>query len=284
MAIKIISCHPIFTENAFMVSQRYNIPIEQTFDPKRGDLYIVFGGHEQAVALFLAQQQMNNEFGYIIYNSEQFHSIHWKNKYYIELCRNNPVFHYSIELAREIKDKFKIIPYSYFFFDFITWDKSSLEEHEHYDIVFVGQENEKRRSIELELREKFPDKKILFNYKYEYNTPQKLTSLLMNTSILLNIPYYENNVLESHRINKALCCGCKVISMYSGDEDANEFYKDYVYFTNNIPKLLESDLDEPKKNWQTFNVEAGAKLHQDNLYVIQQVFDKLKARLETIKK
>jgi hypothetical protein len=43
-------------------------------------------------------------------------------------------------------------------------------------------------------------------------------------------------------------------------------------------------LDEPKKNWQTFNVEAGAKLHQDNLYVIQQVFDKLKARLETIKK
>jgi hypothetical protein len=72
--------------------------------------------------------------------------------------------------------------------------------------------------------------------------------------------------------------------MYSGDEDANEFYKDYVYFTNNIPKLLESELDEPKKNWQTFNVEAGAKLHQDNLYVIQQVFDKLKARLETIKK
>jgi hypothetical protein len=72
------------------------------------------------------------------------------------------VFHYSIELAREIKDKFKIVPYSYFFFDFITWDKSSLEEHEHYDIAFVGQETEKRRAVELELREKFPDKKILF--------------------------------------------------------------------------------------------------------------------------
>jgi hypothetical protein len=284
MPIKILSCHPIFSENAVMISQRYNIPIEQAFNPQKGDLYLAFGSHDQAIALFLAQQQMNNEFGYIIYNSEQFGSIHWKNKYYIELCRNNPVFHYSIELAREIKDKFKIVPYSYFFFDYMVWDQKSIEDHEHYDIVFIGARNETREKIEKQLKEEHPDKKILFHYDYEYNTPQKLTSLLMKTSILLNIPFYENNVLETHRINKALSCGCKVVSMYSRDEDANEFYKNYVYFTNNIPKLLQSELDEPKKNWQTFNVEAGAKLHQDNLYVIQQVFDKLKARLDTIKK
>lgn len=284
MSLKIISCHPIFTENSVMVSQRYNIPIEQNFDPQRGDLYIVFGAHEQAVALYISQQQMNNEFGYIIYNSEQFHSIHWKNKYYIELCRNNPVFHYSLELARDIKEKFKIIPYSYFFFDFMVWDKSSIEEHEHYDIVFIGAKNDDRVMIESKLKEQLPEKKILFNYDYDYNNPQKLTSLLMNSSIVLNIPFYKNNVLETHRINKALSCGCKVVSMYACDDDANEFYKDYVYFTNNIPKLLQSELDEPKKNWETFNREAGAKLHQDNLYVIQQVYDKLKARLETIKK
>jgi hypothetical protein len=284
MSIKILSCHPIFSENAIMISQRFNIQIEQTFNPQKGDLYIAFGSHEQAVALYLTQQQMNNEFGYIIYNSEQFDSIHWRNKYYIELCRNNPVFHYSIELAREIKDKFKIVPYSYFFFDYMVWDQKSIEEHEQYDIVFIGARSEKRENLEKQLKEEHPDKKILFHYDYEYNTPQKITSLLMNTSILLNIPYYENGVLETHRINKALSCGCKVVSMYSRDEDANEFYKDYVYFTNNIPKLLQSELDEPKKNWQTFNVEAGAKLHQDNLYVIKQVFEKLKARLETIKK
>ena len=284
MSIKIISCHPIFTENAVMISQRYNVPIEQSFNPQIGDLYLVFGGHEQAVALYMSQQQMNNEFGYIIYNSEQFHSIHWKNKYYIELCRNNPVFHYSLELARDIKEKFKIVPYSYFFFDFMVWAKESIEEHEHYDIVFVGQKNEKREAIEAELREKLPDKKILFEYNWGYSNPQKLTSLLMNSSIILNIPFFYPNYLETHRINKALSCGCKVVSLFAADDDANEFYKDYVYFTNNIPKLLQSELDEPKKDWQTFNKEAGAKLHQDNLYVIQQVYDKLKARLETIKK
>ena len=279
MSIKILSCHSVFSENAIMISQRYAIPIEQNFEPKTGDLYITFGAHEQAVVLYLEQQKRNNDFGYIIYNSEQFGSIHWKNKYYIELCRTNPVFHYSIELAREIKDKFKIIPYSYFFFDYMVWDKESIDPHEHYDIVFLGMKNDQRQSIEKKLKEDYPNLKILFHYDYEYNTPQKITSLLMNTSILLNIPFYENNVLETHRINKALSCGCKVVSTYSADDDANDFYKDYIYFTSNIPKLLQSELDEPKKNWATFTKEAGIKLHQDNIYVIHQIFDKLKARV-----
>lgn len=276
MSIKILSCHPIFSENAVILSQRYKFPIEQTFDPKKGDLYLVFGGHDKAVELLMLQQQRKNDFGYIIYNSEQFNSIHWKNKYYIELCRCNPVFQYSIELAKEIKEKFKIIPYSYFFFDFMVWEKSSIEEHEHYDIVFLGAKNEQRMKIEEELRSKFPEKKILFNYDYAYSAPLKLTSLLMNSDIVLNIPFYENNVLEIHRINKALSCGCKVVSLYSSDDDANEFYKDYVYFTSNIPKLLEGELIEPKKNWDTYNKEVGHSMHKNNIHVIDQVFEKLK--------
>jgi hypothetical protein len=111
------------------------------------------------------------------------------------------------------------------------------------------------------------------------------TFLLKNTDILLNIPFYKYNVLESHRINKALSCGCKVVSMYSTDDDANEFYKDYIHFTNNIPKYLESEsIKEPKKNWEEFNHIVGSTLHKSNISVIAHVFDKLKAKLDTIKK
>ena len=51
MSIKIISAHPIFTENAIMVSQRFSIEIEKDFKPKKGDLYLVFGGHTIAPTL-----------------------------------------------------------------------------------------------------------------------------------------------------------------------------------------------------------------------------------------
>ena len=55
MSLKIISAHPIFTENAMMVSQRFQIQIEKDFKPEKGDVYIVFGGHEIAPTLCRAQ-------------------------------------------------------------------------------------------------------------------------------------------------------------------------------------------------------------------------------------
>ena len=34
MSIKILSCHPIFNENALALSQKYNFPVENIFSPK----------------------------------------------------------------------------------------------------------------------------------------------------------------------------------------------------------------------------------------------------------
>ena len=50
--------------------------------------------------------------------------------------------------------------------------------------------------------------------------------------IVLNIPFYEHKVLETHRINKALSCGCKVVAKKSGDETTDNLYEDYVYFVD----------------------------------------------------
>ena len=50
----------------------------------------------------------------------------------------------------------------------------------------------------------------------------------------MNIPYYKENPLKTHRINKALACGCDVISLKSCEDDANSFYKDYCVMTDDI--------------------------------------------------
>jgi len=278
--IGVISCHTIFNEYAFSLSKRFNFELVKDFNPKDGDVYIVLGGHEKAVELYTVQKQFNNTFGYIIYNSEQSNSDFWKNKYYTMLCKDNVVFNYSIDLAKDLEKKFKISTYSYFTWDYLTWQ--DLEPHEKYDIVFLGVKSEKREELHQQLITAFPDKKIMFHYDGEYMLPEKLTTLLQNTDVLINYPYYENNILETHRINKGISCGCKVVSTYSKDNDMNEYYDNYIYFSNNIPKFLKKAYEngfESKKNWEEFTKEVGQKFLPHNIQIIKHVEQKLADKL-----
>jgi hypothetical protein len=283
MSLKIISAHPIFTENALMVSKRFNIEIEKDFNPKEGDLYIVFGAHEVAPTLYMTQQNLKNKIGYIIYNTEQINSSHWRNKYYISLCRDNPVYNYSNHIAQEIKEKYKIVPYSFFFFEFLCFDKSSVDIKENYDITFIGAKNDFREKIMNEIIKEFSDKNIYVDFEYKNNNPLAMTTTLMSSKIVLNIPFYKNNTLETHRINKALSCGCKVISLKTADEDAYEFYKDYVYFTDNIVESLKDEtfLSEPKKTYEMLVKELGVKFTAHNIYVAKQIHTKLLSNINT---
>lgn len=281
MSIKIISASPIFTENALCLSNRLGIPIEKDFKPEVGDLYVVYGGHDIAVTLYMTQKQMNNTIGYIIMNTEQLNSPFWRNKYYIDLCRDNPVFHYSKYVADQIASKFKINAYSFFTFEFLGFKKEELEIKEKYDILFIGAKNEKREKIINDIREKFPDKKLYVDFEYKNTTPLDLTRLLYSTDIVLNIPFYEDNALEVHRINKALSCGCKVISTYSSDEDANDYYKDYIYFRSNIITALSKDgfLDQEKKSYEDLIKDRNPKTLMHNSHVIKTIHNKLLSKL-----
>lgn len=280
MSIKIISTHSIFTEMAFSISKRFNFQMETDFNPQRGDLYIVLGAHDKAVELYTRQKQSNNDFGYIIYNSEQACSDFWKNKYYVMLCRDNVVFNYSNDLAKELEKKFKITTHSFFNWDFLTWEKKESETK--YDIVFVGAKNERREELRDELVSTFPDKKILFSFDGAYNSPEKLSELLQNTDVLINFPYYKDNILATHRLNKGISCGCKVVSLFSSDNDMNDYYGNYVYFTNNITKFLKKAYEkgfEPKKNWEQLTQEVGKKFLPHNYQIITHIHKKLEDRL-----
>lgn len=279
--IGVLSCHAIFNEMAFSISQRFGFELIKDFNPKEGDIYLVLGAHEKAVELYSSQKQHNNVFGYIIYNSEQCGSDYWKNKYYTMLCKENVVFNYSNDLAKELEKKFKIPTYSFFTWDFLTW--ADVEPHEHYDIVFVGSKSDEREELHQKLVSEFPDKKIMFHYENQYVSPNTLTSLLRNTDVLINFPYYKDNVLATHRINKGISCGCKVISTFSSDNDMNEYYDNYIYFSNNIPKFLKKAYAEgfvPKKNWEQFTKEMGQKFLPHNIQLIKHVEQKLADKLE----
>ena len=283
--IGVISCHAIFNESAFVMCQRFKFELVKDFNPKENDVYIVFGAHEKAVELYMAQKQANNKFGYIIYNSEQASSDYWKNKYYTMLCRDNVVFNYSNDLAKELEKKFRLTTYSFFTWDYLTW--ADVEPHDHYDIVFLGVKSDEREELHQELLKAFPDKKIMFHYEGQYLSPDKLTSLLRNTDVLIDYSYYKDNILATHRINKGISCGCKIVSVFSSDNDMNEFYDDYIYFSNNIPKFLKKAYETgfaPKKNWEEFTQTVGKKFLPHNIQIIKHVEQKLLDRNEKLNK
>ena len=107
-------------------------------------------------------------------------------------------------------------------------NKEEEEVERTIDIFFVGSKTERREKIFHKLKEKYPNKNIEFIFDWSLSAPANLTKKLKQAKFVLNIPYHNHNILETHRINKALSAGCQVVSLYSGDKTTDDFYNDYV--------------------------------------------------------
>ena len=278
MSIKIISCHPIFNENAVVLSKKFNWNIENEFNPQKGDLYIVFGGHELSHQLLEVQYRYNSSFGYIIMNSEQIHSQFFKNKYYLQLMKRNVVFDYNTITADYLKKSHNIKVLSYFFFEFMKFNNETNRE---YDVTFIGSKNEDRVKLINELKEEFNDLKFYVDFDWTHKSSESLTNILHKSKVVLNIGYYSDyRPIESHRINKALSCGCDVVSVMSNDDDANDFYKDYCYMTDDIKDTLHKYFNEElekKKSYEELVKNLSQKFNPHMGFIISHVFDKLKS-------
>jgi len=219
--IKIISGHAIFNENAVVMSKKFGWALEKEFNPQPKDLYVVFGAHELAHHLLEIQYRLNNTFGYVVMNSEQPDSQFMKNKYYVSLMKRNVVCDYNTLSANYLKETYDIKILSYFYFEFLQFNLETKERP--YDVCFIGSKTERREKILKELQEKHTDLNFYIDYDWSHKNSDSLTKILHECKLVLNIPYYNENALETHRIHKALACNCKVISMSSADEDANGF-------------------------------------------------------------
>ena len=268
MSIKVISGNSVFNENTVVMSKKFGWSLEKEFNPQPKDLYIVLGAHELAHQLLEIQIRKNNSFGYIILNSEQIESQFMKNKYYISLMKKNVVFDYNTLTANYLKETFDIKVLSYFFFEFMKFD---IKKERIYDIAFIGSKNERREKILKDLQEKHPELSFYIDFDWKHKAPESMTDILHQCTTVLNIPYYENNSLETHRINKALACGCKVISHPSADEDADEFYSKYITITDDIDLSIEGI--EP--NYEDLISTLSQKFNPHLLFVIEQIHTKL---------
>jgi len=232
--MEIINFSKYFVENAAVLSTDLNIPIVYKLEPNKE--YIVFSAHDAAKELL--EFQIRNNTKYIIYQSENIESVFFKNKYYIQLLKHNKVYNYSVYTATKMIELYGITSTGYFQFNYKRINCSKKRD---IDILFFGNMTQKRYDILKEIQNRFPTLKIevvcdVFG--------DDLTKLLLRTEFVLNMSAYDNAVLETHRINKALACGCYVISNYSSDTKMNEKYREYVYFCG---KTL-SDYIEMVKN------------------------------------
>ena len=277
MSIKIISGHVVFNENAVVMSKKFDWNLENEFNPQAGDLYIVFGGHELAHQLLEVQFRKNSSFGYIIMNSEQINSQFFRNKYYIQLMKRNVVFDYNTITSDYLKKAHEVKCLSFYFFEFMKFNSETNDRP--YDITFIGSKTEDRVKLMKDLEEEFNDLKFYVDFDWKHASPQSMTDVLQKSKVVLNLAYYtQSRPLESHRINKALACGCDVVSTLSDDHDANDFYKDYCYMTddvkNTLYKYFNEELDK-KKKYEELVKELSQKFNPHMKFIVDHIHRKL---------
>lgn len=248
MAIKILSCHIIFEDNAKALSKKYNWPVETVFSPNANDVYILFGANSIPHLLLNAQTCVPFKIYYIILNSEQIESPFLKNKNYIKLLKDNYVFNYSNVITKWLETNFDIKICGSFYFPFI---ESNYFQKRDYDVVFVGSKSIKREAILDNLKK--TSLVVYSDFEWKNSKSEDLTNLLNKSKVVINIPYYNNNSLETHRIIKALSCGCDVISLRSSDEELDRLFENYIYFTSDIIKGVTKYFNnefKPKKSYE----------------------------------
>lgn len=261
----IISFHIIFNENANILAKRLNIPYVVDFSPKENDLIIVFGCHDQATNLNALQEQI--KFKCIIIQSEQYESKTFDNKYYIQLLKNNYVLDWSKYNIERFKKQMDIKVFSFYYYDFFILENQNRP----IDFFFCGAHSPEREFKLNQFKLQNPDYVVDIDFSGNHMTFIDLNNKLANVKYVINLPYYKNNSLETHRINKALACGCQVISIPSSDHYLNEKYKDYVHFVNDLSDFCPLLEIIPKKNYKEMMKTYGEPLILQNLNAIHHI-------------
>lgn len=262
----VVSFHSIFNENAVLLAQRLKIPYISELNPVDGDVIIVFAAHEQADKLCFIQEV--KKIHYIIIQTEQFPSKVFDNKYYMELIQRNSLLDWSRYNVERLKKHIDIKVFAFYFFEFITppadnWEKRPI------DFFFCGAPTETRKKILDRFQEDNPGARIEIDLSYAHTSPPVMMEKLRNVKYVINLPFYEDNSLESHRINRALSAGCEVISTYSKDKFLNRNYEPYVHFVKELEDftfLLEQDR---KANYAALMEDFGKKMIESNLRGVQ---------------
>ena len=93
---------------------------------------------------------------------------------------------------------------------------------------------------------------------------------LTQVKYVLNIPFYENSSLETHRIHRALSASCKVLSLKPYLKYEEEGYDEYVIFVDSLDDFVFGDVKEFNE-WTLLMEKVGIKVLNHNLATIQNL-------------
>jgi hypothetical protein len=262
----VVSFHAIFNENAILLSKRLQIPFITDLNPQEGDVIIVFGAQDQADKLFFLQEM--KKVHYILIQTEQFPSKIFDNKYYMELVYKSSMLDWSRYNVERLKSKIQTKVFSFYFFDFMVpelpdWNTRPI------DFFFCGSVNDERKRVLDEFQKENPTAKIEVDLSYSYTNPNMLVEKLKQVKYVLNLPFYENNSLETHRINRALSAGCEVVSIYSKDKYLNRQYAPYVHFVKDLTDFTFLLEQERKGDYKALMEDFGFNAIESNLQGIR---------------
>ena len=196
-----------------------NDNFETTYPNHQTTLFVILGFHK-------SMEQLPDNF--IAVQMEQSGSK-WFSKRYVErLSRARIVWDFSISNVTMFKKmgltNIHFIPTRVPMCPFFDFNK--IKPVQDIDVLFYGAKHQRRSHIENLLKRK--GLQVVFRY---YNLFGKdRDDLIHRSKVVLNIHYYMESSLETHRIEYLCSKGKCVLSEYSNDHELDNLYKGSVHF------------------------------------------------------
>lgn len=184
--------------------------------------------------------------------------------------KSNPVYGYDKPSIDHLKSELGVNCLSSFYFEFMGFEE---DDHERpIDILFVGTKSQERELLGVTLEKMYPSKKVMFVFDDSLLAPDKMKNALLNAKIVINLGFYKNKSLETHRIHNALSAGCMVVSHDDCHKDLINYYSEYVTFTENL-KEFDYDSVEPKKPYSDLVKDLANRFLPHFIHITNKICD-----------
>ena len=235
-----------------------------------GDLYIIVGVHH-----FTRGLPKN----YIVVQVEQPGS-HWFDKH-LEQSLENAIG--VIDFSPKLCQTWKSMGYNAFFvpmripLNLFVFDQSETEPGlitQDIDVLFYGGRCPRRVHFQKELARACPGKNVVFRFYDLFGDERE--NFIARAKIILNLHFWPQSALQSHRIEYLMARGKCVVSEYSADEELDNRYAGAVKFSryetmaNTISVLLRNP-----KEIELYGVRARklSEINQFDLGYLRKALD-----------